>query len=275
MGPTSWKRSSCRSVILCACALCMACAIDSVTGKKTLNFFGMSDEVRLGNDVMEKQLSALQKKQQPVDSREHGQDLARIQRIVTRIAKVSHMPKLPYEVHLADVPVVNAWCAPGGKIMVYTGLWDAKEGLVRRGNDADLAAVLAHEIAHATARHVTESLSRNMSLMVAGTVATSVVSAASPQGGNLFGRAVSQGVNLFIPSYSRKNELEADTLGLFYMAKAGYDPRVAVRLWERAAKRKGHRTSLYSTHPASGSRAQALKRRLPEAIAIYEKSRSG
>lgn len=269
-----WRRCVHLQVIVALCGLGVgACAVDTVTGKKTYNWYSLKQDVQLGTDVLQQQLAALKQKEKTYDSPRNARELQRVRRIVKRIAAVSHYPQFPYEAHLADLPVVNAWCAPGGKIMVYEGLWDREKGLVRKGNDTELAAVLAHEIAHATARHVTESLSRNMTIMVVGQVATSIIAGASAEGGNLFGQIFSHGVDIFIPSYSRKNESEADRLGLFYMAKAGYDPRAAVQLWERAAKRKGNHTSIYSTHPGSGARAEALRKHLPEAIKLYQATR--
>ena len=190
--------------------------------------------------------------------------------MVKKISSVSHLPSLPFEVNLADAPIVNAWAAPGGKMMVYTGLWDPEKGLVNKNNDNEIAAVLAHEIAHATARHVTESISQNMTVALAGAVASSAIAAAgSSQGSDLFSQVFSTGYNIYVPTYSRKNESEADKLGLFYMAKAGYDPRAAIEVWKRAAQKKGDSTSIYATHPSSGERAKALEQYLPLAMEIY------
>lgn len=249
------------------------CAKDLVTGKSTLNYYGLQQEPKLGDQVLTAQLQELKKTDKDVDVAADGKDYKQLQKIVDDIAKVSHYPDFPYEVHLADVDVVNAWCAPGGKMMVYTGLWDPKKGLVQEGNADELAAVLAHEIAHANARHVTESISRNMTIMMVGTaVQTAIGAAGSGSGADLFGQVFSNGMNLYIPSYSRKNEYEADRLGLVYMAKAGYDPRVAVELWKRASKRKKDKTSIFASHPASGERAKALEAALPEAMPYYEEA---
>jgi predicted Zn-dependent protease len=252
----------------------MACGKDYVTGKGSYNWFGLDQDVRLGKEVLYEQLAAFQKgakyEGKVVEVDVDTEQMQRIQTVVDRIAKVSHLPNLPYEAHLADIPVVNAWCAPGGKIMVYSGLWDPKKGLISKDNDAELAAVLAHEMAHANARHVTEMLSTNMTILLAGTVAQSAIGAAGSQmGSNLFGSFFSYGYNIFAPTYSRKAELEADRIGLFYMAKAGYDPQVAIQVWERASKKKGDMTTIYASHPGSGERAKALQQYLPLAEQIY------
>lgn len=258
-------------VLLPVIFLAAGCAKDVVTGKTTLNYYKLENEPKLGQQVLLQQEKALKEKKKDVDSPKDKAELEQLQRIVKRIAAVSHYPDFPYEVHLADIDVVNAWCAPGGKMMVYKGLWDPKKGLVEKGNENELAAVLAHEIAHANARHVTEMISTNMTIMMVGAAVSTAISAGGYQeGSNLFGEVFSQGMNIFVPSYSRKNEFEADGLGLMYMAKAGYDPRVAVELWKRAAKKKKDIGTIYSSHPSSGARVKHLEELLPKAMEYYE-----
>jgi predicted Zn-dependent protease len=254
--------------------LTAGCAKDIVTGKSTLNYYSLKGEPKLGKQVLYAQSKAIKQKGKKMDMDADPEEYRRLQRIVATIAPHTHYPKFPYEVHLAKVDVVNAWCAPGGKMMVYTGLWDKKKGLVQKGNEAELAAVLAHEMAHANARHVTEAISRTMTIALAGAAVQSAIAAGgSSQGANLFGQVFSDGMNLYIPSYSRSNEYEADRLGLFYMAKAGYDPRVAVKLWKKAAKKKKDVTNIYASHPSNGSRARALKKLLPKAMVLYQNAK--
>ncbi|MFA5811181.1 MAG: M48 family metallopeptidase [bacterium] len=251
------------------------CAKDFVTGKSTLNYYNINDEPKIGTQVLTAQEASIKAKGKKLDEAADPVEYARLKRIVARLAAVSHYPNFPYEVHLADVDVVNAWCAPGGKVMVYTGLWDPKKGLVEKGNDDQLAAVLAHEIAHATARHVTESISNAMTIsMVGAAVQTAIAAGGSSQGADVFGQVFGSGMDLYIPSYSRKNELEADRIGLFYMAKAGYDPRAAVELWKKAATMKKDRTSIFTSHPSNGMRARELEKLLPEAMAMYEQAKA-
>lgn len=248
-----------------------ACAKDLITGKTTLNYYKIENEHKLGSQVLVQQTKAAEKKKSKMDAQADPKEYQRIKEIVARIQPVTHYPTFPYEIHLVESKTVNAWCAPGGKMMVYTGLWDPKEGLVEKGNENQLAAVLAHEMAHANARHVTESISRTMTMAIAGTAIQSAIAAGgSAQGADLFGEIFSDGMSLYIPSYSRSNEFEADRIGLLYMAKAGYDPRVAVKLWGDAAKRKKDQTSIFASHPASGARAKVLQEILPQAIVIYE-----
>jgi len=255
------------------------CAKDLVTGKSTMNWYTIDQDIVLGNQVMKAQIKELRRGKKKVDSKKNQEELLRLRRIVKRLAPYTHYPRFPYEVHLADVDLVNASAAPGGKIIVFEGLWDPKKGLVEKGNDAQLAAVLAHEIAHATARHVTEAVSRGMTIGLIGTAAQGAAYAGG--GANAayaVGQAAGLGFNLYFPVYSRGNESEADRVGLIYMAKAGYDPRVAVELWKRAArmaKKQGkNEYSIFSSHPPSGVRAQQLEKILPEAMNYYMAARN-
>ncbi len=161
-------------------------------------------------------------------------------------------------------------------MMVYEGLWDSEKGLIQKDNENELAAVLSHEIAHCTARHATKAISRQMTVSLVGAAVSSVIAGAgSQEGSNLFEKIFSEGMNVYVPSYSRKNESEADRLGLFYMAQAGYDPRSAIQVWKRAAQKRGDRTSIYASHPASGERARQLEKYLPQALALYQKNQAG
>ncbi|MCB1214271.1 MAG: M48 family metallopeptidase [Deltaproteobacteria bacterium] len=255
--------------------LLIQCSKDPVTGKKSYNWFNRQQEIALGEKVLASQLKAFKQAQEgenkkPVSIDEDEEQLKRLRRIVHRLAKVSHVPDFPYEVHLADSPVVNAWCAPGGKIMVYRGLWDKEKGLVKKDNEDEIAAVLAHEIAHATSRHVTESLSTHITIGLAGSVATTAIGEAHQDLGDIFSTVFVVGYTIFVPTYSRRHESEADRVGLFYMAKAGYDPRAAVRLWQRAAQRKNPKaSSIFASHPPSGKRAKDLEKYLPMAMELY------
>jgi predicted Zn-dependent protease len=247
------------------------CATDRVTDSTVVQWYSLEEDIEIGTGVMEQSLAEFEQKGIQVDSDEEL--TAKVQAMVGRLAAVSHYPppELPWEAHLAEIGVVNAWCAPGGKIMVFRGLFDPKKGLVR--TEDELAAVLGHEIAHATCRHVTREKSRTSTILVS--FFPVYIAAALVGVGDLAQVAVSGGVSLYLPTYSRGQEREADEVGLTYMAKAGYDPRAAVALWKRASQREGDETSIFATHPKSGERAQNLEERLPEALELYEKAKAG
>lgn len=248
------------------------CAKDPITGKTTHNWFSISYDIKLGERVMREQLAELGRNKKEVDV--DRKLLGGIRKIVGRIKHVTHVSTFPYESHLAEVDIVNAWCAPGGKIMVYRGLFDKEKGLVKLGDDDELAAVLGHEVAHANARHVTEMLSRSYTAATIGQVVSVAISSTSGAlAKDIFNKVFTGGMYVYIPAYSRKNELEADRVGLFYMARAGYDPQAAVRLWDRVAKKGGDKVSIFASHPPSRERAKALRENLSTAMEEYKKSK--
>jgi len=171
-----------------------------------------------------------------------------------------------WEFNLAESPEVNAWCMPGGKVVVYSGI------LPLTKDEAGLAVVMGHEIAHAVARHGTERMSQAL-LVQTGGLALSAAVADKPETTRqlwmtAFGLGASVGVIL---PYSRLHENEADRLGLIFMAMAGYDPHAAVEFWGRMAQQKkgGAPPEFLSTHPADKTRIQNLKAKIPEAMTYY------
>jgi len=164
-------------------------------------------------------------------------------------------------------PTVNAWCMPGGKVVVYTGLLPVTQ------NEAALAVVMGHEIAHAVAKHGNERMTQQMKAQGLGT-ALGVAMSGSPQTTqNIFSVAFGVAGNLTILSYSRKHELEADKIGLVFMALAGYDPTESIAFWERMSQLSGSAKppQILSTHPSDATRIAELKAWLPEAMKYYKK----
>ena len=168
-----------------------------------------------------------------------------------------------------DDKTVNAFCLPGGKIAVYTGI------LPYTQNEDGLAAVMGHEIAHALARHGAERVSQQMLAESALQVVQAGLGQASPavQGPVMAALGVGTEVGIMLP-YSRLHETEADTIGLRLMVRAGYNPHEAVRLWERMAQMPGERPpELLSTHPEPESRARRIAAEIPAVLA--EERRTG
>jgi len=225
----------------------------------------------MGSQVYSETIEAMRAQGVPVN--EDQVRLAQLQQMVNRISAVSDLPYLPYEVTLIQTNIVNAMAAPGGKIMVYEGLWDPQDGLAR--DEDEIAAVIAHEIAHVNCRHSTEAMTKAMFAngFAAGTVLLTQDTKYEGWGqiGATAGMAAYNGI--WMTRYSRADETEADAVGLMYMAKAGYDPRAALRIWERAAQQRTGNdpaASIFSTHPADCLRLQNLSARLPAALAVYE-----
>jgi predicted Zn-dependent protease len=171
-----------------------------------------------------------------------------------------------WEFNLVESPQVNAWCMPGGKVAIYTGI------LPVTLNDAGLATVMGHEIAHAIARHSSERYSRAMIAQGVGSILGAAVTKTQAGGQafqQLFGIGAQTGV--LLPN-SRKQELEADRLGLTFMAMAGYNPQNAVGFWERmASQSKGSPPEFLSTHPSDGTRIRDIQKYTPEAMKYYTK----
>lgn len=244
--------------------------VDAVTGQSVYNIYTLQDDIELGQTAIAANLKELQQGGAPVNS--DPKRLAKLREIVGRITTVSDLPQLPYDVVLVHTSIVNACAFPGGNIMVFEGLYDPKEGLV--SDDDELAAVIAHEVAHVTCRHATERLSKIMTAAAIAEVAAAIAEHKEHEQTATAIRALfAVGATLWIPVYSREDEFEADRVGLFYMAKAGFDPRAAPRIWKRVAERekeeRGWLMSIFATHPANKARYEALQKLLPYAMEEY------
>ncbi|TAL59257.1 MAG: M48 family peptidase [Bacteroidetes bacterium] len=165
-----------------------------------------------------------------------------------------------------DDKTINAWCMPGGKVMVYTGLLPVTQ------NETALAVVMGHEIAHAIARHGNERMSQQMALETGGNVLSIAVSGTSKETQDIFNISYGNVAGLGVLAYSRNHELEADKLGLVFMAMAGYDPHETVAFWQRMAKEsKGAGLTILSTHPSDEKRIEEIKKFMPKALKYYKK----
>jgi predicted Zn-dependent protease len=187
---------------------------------------------------------------------------------VSRAAEVVDKPNFKWEVRVVDKDVPNAFCLPGGKIVVFTGLMPYVK------NEAGLAAVIAHEMAHAVARHGAERLSQQLAVRGAVSVGGEIM---KKEDGNLDGAArlllgalgMGGTIGVILP-YSRVHEFEADRIGQIYMARAGYDPAEAVRLWGRMSKINKPPIPVWlSTHPADEDRVKKLHEFLVDAQKFY------
>ncbi|MDD8045046.1 MAG: M48 family metallopeptidase [Verrucomicrobiota bacterium] len=244
---------------------------DAVTGESTYNLFSMEEDVALGQEVQEQNLESFRELGVPVN--EDQEQVARLNRIMGRLKPVVDLPDLPWEVNLIQTNIVNAAAAPGGKIIVFSGLYDPENGMVH--NDDELAAVMAHEMAHVTCRHVTESITRQQGIETSAQLISAVLGqAAGSTAATAFSYLYSGTAMFLFPHYSRVHENEADRVGLFYMAKAGYDPRAAVEIWRRASESEGGSGSglggFLSSHPQNQDRMLALEANMPEALQYYE-----
>lgn len=199
------------------------------------------------------------------------------QKIQKAVEEYSKQHKLPlegytWEFNLVEGEAKNAWAMPGGKVVVYTGLLSVAP------DEATLAVVMGHEIAHVIARHGNERMSQGLLVQMGGMALSQAMSKQPAQTRDLFMKSYGAGTKYgFMLPYSRTHESEADHMGLVFMAMAGYDPRVAVGFWEEmaAAKKGGLSLEFLSTHPSDKKRIAKIKELLPKAMKYYRPGRAG
>jgi len=256
-----------------ALSLFAACSTNSVTGRKQLKLF---PEETLQQQAITEYRSFLS--QNKVLSTNVNKDAEMVSRVGNRIAKAitdyytqkglaSELNGYKWEFNLVESKEVNAWCMPGGKVVVYTGL------LALTQNEAALAVVMGHEITHAVAHHGNERISQvalAQGLEVAGNIFTSGNQKANNIFNNVFAPTAQIGV--LLPN-SRNQEYEADHFGLNFAAMAGYNPREAVPFWQRmaaAASGSGKPPEFLSTHPSDENRIAKLQSYMDEALSYYK-----
>lgn len=193
---------------------------------------------------------------------------AKIQGAVTQYMNqngfASRIEGYKWEFNLVNSPEANAWCMPGGKVVVYSGL------LPITMDEPSLAIVMGHEIAHAVARHGNERMSQMMLAAGLGMGLDVALAQRSEQTRTIFLTAYGAGAGLGVLAYSRLHESEADKLGLVFAAMAGYDPNKAVSFWERMASKGGSKPPEFlSTHPSDARRIADIKAYMPEAMKYY------
>ncbi len=173
-----------------------------------------------------------------------------------------------YEFNLIASKDINAWAMPGGKVAIYTGILPVTK------DETGLATVMGHEIAHAIAQHAAERFSQMTAAQLGGSVVGAAAGGRSEGTQQIIGQLYGVGGQLAILNYSRKQETEADRLGLVFMAMAGYNPDNAVLFWQRMAAAKqggGAPPEFLSTHPSDATRIAQIKRNLPEARKYYKR----
>jgi len=186
-----------------------------------------------------------------------------VRRIGINIAAVAEQPDFEWEFVLFESKEANAFCLPGGKVGVYRGL------LEYTSNDAELAAVIGHEIGHAIARHGGERMSQELIASI-GMMAVSVATKGQTQAAAMVAYGLGSQYGVLLP-YSRAHEYEADYIGLLLMAKAGYDPSAAVSFWQKFSQvsKDSSISEFFSTHPMSSKRIENMNEKLPEAMGYY------
>ena len=256
----------------------IACAVNPLTGRKQLALVDSSTVNQLAASEYQKV-----KQTSKIISPATNKDAAMVTRVGSKIAKAisdyysekglqKHLDSMQWEYMLIDENTVNAWCMPGGKIAVYTGILPVTQ------NEDALAIVMGHEVAHAIAEHGKERMSQGLVQQFGGQALSVVLATKPAETQYLFKNAYGIGsqVGVMLP-FSRANELEADKLGLIYSTLAGYNPREAVPFWKRMASAGGGQKppEWLSTHPAEENRIAQLEKMLPKAIEYYDAKKAG
>ena len=255
-------------------ALMLACGTSSkvpITGRKHSLLVSDSQILSLSKQEYSKFLSSAKLSSNAANT-------AMVKRVGQRLAKAvetylvnngyqDELKNFEWEFNLVADNQVNAFCMPGGKIVVYEGLLPVSQ------DEASLAIVLGHEIAHAVAKHSAEQMSKKMRQAYGTQIGGSILGAIGGQTvGDIAQIAAGQYFSFRNLKYSRDNESEADHMGLIFAAMAGYDPSVAVGFWQRMAAKSGNSngSDMFSDHPSDAKRIAAIQQLLPEAMAYYK-----
>ena len=267
---------SIKLLILAAFAsLLAACSQNAATGRSQFNLVSSEEMIKASQVEYTKFLSehkVVTNTSEAAMVKRIGANIASaVQRYYAAKGLTSLLDGYQWEYNLVDSKEVNAWCMPGGKIVVYTGILPVTQ------SENALAVVMGHEIAHAIAEHSRERVSEQMAAQAGGLLFSSLVTSDPKQAENIF--MIANGLTTYglILPHSRKQELEADKLGLQYCATAGYDPREAIPLWERmAALSQGQSPPEFaSTHPAESTRIEKLRQQMPDALKLYNAAKGG
>ena len=232
------------------------------TGRRQVMLISSQQEMQLG-------FSAFQQVKKETPASRDPAITAMVQRVGRRIAAVAELPGAQWEFVVFDSKESNAFCLPGGKVGIYTGILPITK------DEAGLATVIGHEIAHAVARHGAERMSEGLLLQTGGGLLGAGLANSDPRTRVLVLTAYGLGakVGRELP-HSRAQESEADRIGLIYMARAGYDPEAAVAFWQRFGEHNrqqggGGTPEFLRTHPLDTVRVQQLQQWMPEAKANY------
>jgi metalloendopeptidase OMA1, mitochondrial len=238
----------------------LGCMTVPETGRRQFNIVSADQEMELGLSSFEQM-----KKEMPLSK--DASINAMVQRVGKRIAAVADLPNAQWEFVVFESKEPNAFCLPGGKIGIYTGI------LPITRNEAGMATVMGHEVAHAVARHGAERMSTHMALQAGGQILGVAAGGAQPVTQSMLGAAYGMGSQLAVAlPHSRSQESEADHIGLLYMARAGYNPEEAIAFWQRFSEYSagaGGPPWFLRTHPVDDVRIRQIQEWLPEAKAEY------
>lgn len=251
----------------------ISCSNNSITGRSQLKLLPEADLQNMA--VSEYQTFLSSNKVVAASKNRDAEMVNRIgQRIVNAVnnyyrqaGNAAELQGYKWETKLVESNQANAWCMPGGKIVIYTGLLPITQ------NEAALANVMGHEVSHALFGHTNERMSQTLFAQYGSDIVGAFLSnRTSPAMSQIFGTAVGVGSQLGIMAFSRKQELEADRYGIIWAAMAGYNPQEAIPLWQRmqAKASGGAPPEFLSTHPGPERRIEQLQKYMPEALKYYK-----
>ncbi|WP_303312489.1 M48 family metallopeptidase [Hymenobacter sp. BT730] len=257
-------------VLACCLTVAAACSTVPITGRRQLSLVSDGEMLSLGEQqyrevIGKSRLSS--NAQQTAMVRRVGQ---RIQQAVDSYFRQQNasdqLAGYQWEFNLIEDKQENAWCMPGGKVAVYTGILPITQ------DENGLAVVMAHEIAHAVAKHGNERMSQGLVQQLGGQALSVALANNTQATQQLALQAFGVGSTVGLLKYGRNQESEADHLGLIFMAIAGYDPKGAIAFWQRMEARDNQASppEFLSTHPSSGTRIADIQRELPEALKYYK-----
>ncbi len=249
-----------------------ACSTVPLTGRKQLNIIPASTMLSMSfgqyDDFLKNNKLSTNKKNTEMVKRAGKKIQVAVEKYFAQKNLSNELQGYNWEFNLVESKDVNAWCMPGGKVVIYTGILPITK------NETGLAVVMGHEIAHAVAEHGNERMSQGLITQFGGLALAKAVENKPKETQALWMGAFGLGaqVGVLLP-FSRLHESEADHLGLIFMALAGYDPNQAVKFWQRMAKMKGGQAppEFLSTHPSDDTRINKIKNHLPEAMKYYKK----
>jgi predicted Zn-dependent protease len=258
------------SLLIFVCFLA-GCAVNLITGRNQLTLVNESELQLMATDQYKTFLS-----EHKVLNSDNNREAAMVDRVGMRIknaitkyftneGKGSALDGYTWEFNTVENKEANAWCMPGGKVMVYTGILPLTQ------NETALAVVMGHEIAHAIAKHGNERMSQAMAQQLGGMALQVALSQKPKETQDLFMTSYGIGseVGAMLP-WSRQQETEADQYGLIFAAMAGYDPQEAIPFWQRMSEAsQGSPPEFLSTHPSNATRIRKLKQYMPEALKYY------
>ncbi len=248
----------------------MSCQKNAITGRRSVDF--IPENEMIGMSVTE--YGQFLSKNPPLPASDSRVIMVktigtRIQQAVEKYYADKGLSKqlegYKWEFNVVDDPTVNAWCMPGGKVVVYSGILPVTQ------DEGSLAVVMGHEIAHAVAKHGSERMSQGMIVQFGGTVLSAATQQKPALTQALFQQSYGAVSQLGVLKYSRTHETEADKMGLIFAAMGGYNPELAIPFWERMAKMNTGQKPMefLSTHPSDETRIATLKAFMPEAKKYY------